>query len=144
MADADQIRSRRIQYETEGLDVADVDRDPVAQWHHWYDQAIEAGLVEPEAMTVATVDADGRPDARIVLVRGVDFDGVVFFTIARRRARNCRRIRTSQRSSDGSGSIARSECGVRLLGSVTRTAMSISPRALAAVGSALGRRPSQK
>ena len=80
MADADQIRSRRIQYETEGLDVADVDRDPVAQWHHWYDQAIRAGLVEPEAMTVATVDADGRPDARIVLVRGVDSDGVVFFT----------------------------------------------------------------
>ena len=80
MADTDQIRSRRIQYETEGLDVADVDVDPVAQWHRWYDQAVEAGLVEPEAMTVATVDADGRPDARIVLVRGVDAAGLVFFT----------------------------------------------------------------
>ena len=80
MADVDQIRSRRIQYETEGLDVADVDVDPVTQWHRWYDQAVEAGLVEPEAMTVATVDADGRPDARIVLVRGVDAAGLVFFT----------------------------------------------------------------
>jgi len=80
MADADQIRSRRIQYETAGLDLADIDADPVAQWHRWYDQAVEAGLVEPEAMTVATVDAEGRPDARIVLVRGVDERGLVFFT----------------------------------------------------------------
>lgn len=80
MADADQIRSRRIQYETEGLDLADIDADPVTQWHRWYDQALEAGLVEPEAMTVATVDAEGRPDARIVLVRGVDESGLVFFT----------------------------------------------------------------
>ena len=80
MADADQIRSRRIQYETEGLDLADIDADPVTQWHRWYDQAVEAGLVEPEAMTVATVDAEGRPDARIVLVRGVDEGGLVFFT----------------------------------------------------------------
>lgn len=80
MADADQIRSRRIQYETEGLDLADIDADPVTQWHRWYDQAVEAGLVEPEAMTVATVDAEGRPDARIVLVRGVDESGLVFFT----------------------------------------------------------------
>jgi len=80
MADADQIRSRRIQYETEGLDLADIDADPVTQWHRWYDQAVEAGLVEPEAMTVATVDAEGRPDARIVLVRGVDERGLVFFT----------------------------------------------------------------
>ena len=80
MADADQIRSRRIQYETEGLDLADIDADPVTQWHRWYDQAVEAGLVESEAMTVATVDAEGRPDARIVLVRGVDESGLVFFT----------------------------------------------------------------
>ena len=80
MADADQIRSRRIQYETEGLDLADIDADPVTQWHRWYDQAVEAGLVEPEAMTVATVDAEGRPDARIVLVRGLDESGLVFFT----------------------------------------------------------------
>ncbi|MEL0040929.1 MAG: pyridoxamine 5'-phosphate oxidase [Ilumatobacter sp.] len=80
MADADQIRSRRIQYETERLDLADIDADPVTQWHRWYDQAVEAGLVEPEAMTVATVDAEGRPDARIVLVRGVDESGLVFFT----------------------------------------------------------------
>lgn len=80
MTDADQIRSRRIQYETEGLDLADLDADPVAQWHRWYDQAVDAGLVEPEAMTVATVDAKGQPDARIVLVRGVDERGLVFFT----------------------------------------------------------------
>ncbi len=80
MADRDAIRDRRIQYETAGLDVADVDPDPVAQWHRWYDDAAAAELTEPNAMTIGTVDADGNPDARIVLVRGVDSAGLSFFT----------------------------------------------------------------
>ena len=117
MADADQIRSRRIQYETEGLDVADVDPDPVAQWHRWYDQAVEAGLVEPESMTVATADAEGRPDARIVLVRGVDPDGVVFFT-------NHRSAKGAQLSANPNVSAVFGWLGlhrqVRLRGAVTR------------------------
>ena len=80
MADRDAIRDRRIQYETAGLDVADVDPDPVAQWHRWYDDAAAAELTEPNAMTIGTVDTDGNPDARIVLVRGVDSAGLSFFT----------------------------------------------------------------
>ena len=76
----DPIRDRRVQYETDGLDVADVDADPVAQWRRWHQDALDAGLVEPNAMTLATVDTDGVPDARIVLVRGADTDGLTFFT----------------------------------------------------------------
>lgn len=80
MADRDSIRDRRIQYETAGLDLGDVDPDPVVQWHRWYDDAAGADVTEPNAMTIGTVDADGMPDARIVLVRGVDDKGLTFFT----------------------------------------------------------------
>lgn len=75
----DSIRDRRVQYETRGLETADVDADPVAQWQRWHDEALEAGVAEPNAMTLSTVGLDGAPDARIVLVRGVE-DGLVFYT----------------------------------------------------------------
>ena len=80
MAVDDELRSRRVQYETAGLDVADVDPDPIVQWRRWYDDASSAGVTEPNAMVVATVDADGHPDARFMLVRGVDDRGFVFHT----------------------------------------------------------------
>lgn len=80
MPDRDAIRDRRVQYETTGLDIGDVDRDPVVQWHRWYDEAATAGVAEPNAMTVGTVDDTGAPDARIVLARTVDTDGIEFFT----------------------------------------------------------------
>ncbi len=69
-----------MQYETAGLDIVDVDADPVEQWHRWHREALDAGVVEPNAMTVSTVDLHGAPDARIVLARGVDRFGFVFFT----------------------------------------------------------------
>ncbi len=75
-----ELWGRRVQYETAGLDIGDVDPDPVAQWHRWHDEASEGGVAEPNAMTVATIDADGAPDARIVLVRTADAHGVSFFT----------------------------------------------------------------
>jgi pyridoxamine 5'-phosphate oxidase len=74
------IRDRRVQYETAGLDLGDLDPDPVGMWHRWHDDAFAVGVAEPNAMTLATVDAEGRPDARIVLVRGVDQRGFTFFT----------------------------------------------------------------
>jgi pyridoxamine 5'-phosphate oxidase len=76
----DDLRSRRIEYETAGLDVADVVAGPLAQWRRWYDDATAAGVVEPNAMTVATVGLDGHPDARVVLARGADDRSLVFFT----------------------------------------------------------------
>ena len=76
----DIIRDRRVQYETAGLDVGDLDPDPMTQWHDWHEAAHDAGVVEPNAMTVATVGLDGLPDARIVLARGADERGFAFYT----------------------------------------------------------------
>jgi pyridoxamine 5'-phosphate oxidase len=73
------LRDRRIQYETAGLNFDDLDESPVQQWHAWYVEAVEAELAEPNAMAVSTIDAEGMPDSRIVLVRGLDDDGLTFF-----------------------------------------------------------------
>lgn len=76
----DPVRDRRTQYETGGLERTDLDRDPMAQWTAWHDAAFADGLLEPNAMVLATVDPDGGPDTRVVLVRSADIDGFVFFT----------------------------------------------------------------
>ena len=73
------LRDRRIQYETAGLNFDDLDESPIQQWHAWYIEAVEAELAEPNAMAVSTIDAEGMPDSRIVLVRGLDDDGLTFF-----------------------------------------------------------------
>lgn len=73
------VRDRRVQYETAGLDRDDLDESPVQQWHAWYVDALDAELPEPNAMAVSTVDSAGMPDSRIVLARGVDDDGITFF-----------------------------------------------------------------
>jgi pyridoxamine 5'-phosphate oxidase len=70
----------RKNYSLGSLDAADVDPDPIRQFQTWFAQALDAKLPEPNAMTVATVDAQGRPAARILLIKGVDERGFVFFT----------------------------------------------------------------
>lgn len=77
---SDALRDRRVQYETAGLDVADLDADPMVQWQRWHEQALEAEVAEPNAMTLGTIGLDGAPDARIVLVRGADDRGLAFYT----------------------------------------------------------------
>lgn len=62
------------------LNEADVPDDPVALLGQWLDAAVQARLTEPRAMTLATATADGAPSARMVLLRGVDRRGLVFFT----------------------------------------------------------------
>jgi pyridoxamine 5'-phosphate oxidase len=74
------VADRRSEYESAGLDAADLDPDPVRQWQRWYDEAVAAGVTEPNAMALSTVGADGAPDVRIVLVRGVDARGLAFYT----------------------------------------------------------------
>jgi len=54
--------------------------DPLAIFHRWFEEASAAGLILPEAMTLATADAAGRPSARTVLLKGADERGFVFFT----------------------------------------------------------------
>ncbi len=65
---------------SEGLDEKSIDRDPIRQFQTWFDDAIAAKLPLPEAMTLATATLDGRPAARMVLLKQVDHDGFVFFT----------------------------------------------------------------
>ncbi|MEA3185751.1 MAG: pyridoxamine 5-phosphate oxidase [Ilumatobacteraceae bacterium] len=72
--------SRRVDYETAGLDVDDVDPNPVIQWQRWYDQAMQAGCVEPHAFVLSTVDSEHWPQSRYLLVRGADERGFSFFT----------------------------------------------------------------
>lgn len=74
-----ELARRRVHYETSGFDVADADPDPVAQFGTWFDGVADQ-LPEPHAMTLATVDTDGRASARTVLLRGIDERGLVFFT----------------------------------------------------------------
>jgi len=74
------ISDRRIQYETAGLDVDDLDPDPIAQLIRWYDQAESDGVMEPNAMVLSTVGVDGAPDSRVVLARGIDADGITCHT----------------------------------------------------------------
>ncbi len=70
----------RKNYSLGSLDVGDVDRNPFRQFDTWFKQAVDAQLPEPNTMTLATVDPRGRPSARIVLIKGVDERGFVFFT----------------------------------------------------------------
>ncbi len=64
----------------ETLDEKRVERDPIKQFQLWLDEAIAAKLPLPEAMTLATATPEGRPSARMVLLKQVDHEGFVFFT----------------------------------------------------------------
>lgn len=74
------LSERRIDYGKSNLDEQAADPDPLAQFRQWLEEAESAGVPEPNAMTLATAAADGTPAARIVLLRGVDPRGFVFFT----------------------------------------------------------------
>jgi pyridoxamine 5'-phosphate oxidase len=63
-----------------GLDEKEIDRDPIRQFQIWLDDAIAANIPLAEAMTLATATPDGRPAARMVLLKQVDHNGFVFFT----------------------------------------------------------------
>lgn len=67
------------------LDERRVDRNPLKQLLAWLDEAQHAGVIEPNAMTLATATPDGRPSARMVLLKGADAGGLVFFTDSRSR-----------------------------------------------------------
>lgn len=75
-----QIADLRQNYTLAGLSEADVDSDPIKQFGAWFQQALDGDLIEPNAMTLATATADGKPTARIVLLKGVDERGFVFYT----------------------------------------------------------------
>ena len=72
--------SLRKEYTRAGLTEPDVAPDPIEQFRRWFDDALAAGLHEPNAMTVATATPDGHPSARVVLLKGFDERGFVFYT----------------------------------------------------------------
>jgi pyridoxamine 5'-phosphate oxidase len=75
----------RREYARAELDERTVDRDPLRQLLAWLSDATRAGLLEPNAMTLATATGDGAPAARIVLLKGADEKGLVFFSDSRSR-----------------------------------------------------------
>lgn len=76
----DAIQNMRVDYARGGLREGDLDPDPFVQFGRWFEDARGAGIVEPNAMTLATAGADGWPSARVVLLKGFDPQGFVFFT----------------------------------------------------------------
>ena len=75
-----EIADLRKDYTLNGLDLADVLPDPIAQFRQWFDAAVQAGIPEPNAMHLGTVAENGRPSGRIVLIKDVDERGFVFYT----------------------------------------------------------------
>lgn len=76
----DRFAPMRREYEKSGLTEAETSADPIEQFNQWFTEAATAGVREPNAMTLATVDEHGAPDARIVLLKGLDGGGFVFYT----------------------------------------------------------------
>ena len=74
------LAALRAEYAREGLEEADAGDDPVALFGRWLDDAVAAGVNESNAMALATADAAGRPSVRIVLLKGFDDAGAVFYT----------------------------------------------------------------
>jgi len=74
------LESLRENYTKGGLLEEDCDRDPIAQFRKWFGEAKAAGLKEPNAMTLATADLDGKPSARIVLLKEISPEGLIFYT----------------------------------------------------------------
>lgn len=77
MTDLSDIRRT---FESDGLRLSDMAADPFDQFSVWMDDALRADILDPNAMTVATVGADNKPSARVVLLKGFDKSGFVFFT----------------------------------------------------------------
>ena len=74
------IAALRKSYERAELDEAASDANPLQQFDKWLREAIAAQVPEPSAMTLATASAEGRPSARVVLIKGYDARGIVWFT----------------------------------------------------------------
>lgn len=79
------ISHLRQEYMRAGLSKADADPDPLRQFEAWFQDALQAGLPLPNAMTLATVAASGTPSARVVLLKGIEQGGFVFYTNYRSR-----------------------------------------------------------
>jgi pyridoxamine 5'-phosphate oxidase len=76
----EEVARLRQEYEAEGLVESTMAEDPLTQFRTWFDGAAGSGLAEPNAFVLATVDEDGTPSARALLMKGLEGDGLVFYT----------------------------------------------------------------
>jgi pyridoxamine 5'-phosphate oxidase len=74
------IAELRQDYTLQGLSETEIDSNPFAQFKKWFDEALSADILEPNAMTVATTTPEGKPSARMVLLKDYDARGFVFYT----------------------------------------------------------------
>lgn len=74
------IRDIRKEYSKFSLEIVSVGTDPILFFNRWFDEAVQAEVAEPNALTLSTVSADGRPAGRIVLLKGVAHGKFVFYT----------------------------------------------------------------
>lgn len=74
------VQNLRQDYKTAELSEKDVVKNPIEQFEKWFSDAVNAQIYEPNVMTLATADKSGRPNARIVLLKGFDQDGFSFYT----------------------------------------------------------------
>ena len=74
------IAEIRIEYSKAELDLSTVDKDPLQQFHKWFHEALLSKVIEPNAMHLATINSDGKPSARIVLLKGLDDGKFQFYT----------------------------------------------------------------
>lgn len=79
-AQSEALAKLRLEYETSGLEPTDLDENPILAFDTWLRQATEANCIEPNAMVLSTVDAEGWPTARNVLLKGLDDHGFAFYT----------------------------------------------------------------
>lgn len=78
--DNELLQNLRRDYRAASLDIGDVQNDPFQQFQKWFSEAVEVSADEPNAMTLATVSPEGKPSARVVLLKGFDNQGFVFYT----------------------------------------------------------------
>lgn len=80
MASVADLQRIRKEYTRDGLHESDADPNPIEQFRKWFSEALAVDLHEPNAMTLATATRDGRPSARVVLLKGFDAQGFTFYT----------------------------------------------------------------
>lgn len=80
MASVPEIHQLRRDYRRDPIEECSLAADPLAQFGKWFEEAVSAGIVEPNAMTLGTADESGRVSCRTVLLKGIDARGFVFFT----------------------------------------------------------------
>ena len=74
------IAEIRKDYTKTTLDQTDVNKNPVAQFEKWFDEALKSQALEPNAMTLSTITETGKPSARIVLLKGIENNSFLFYT----------------------------------------------------------------